>query len=39
MVRMGPLGKRLSRRQVEGVKGHMKEEGENLKDILERGRV
>ena len=39
MVRMGPLGKRLSRRQIEGVKGHMKEEGENLKDILERGRV
>ena len=38
-VRMGPLVKRLSRSQVEGVKRHMKEEGENLKDILERGRV
>ena len=35
-VRIGPLGKRLSRKQIEGVKRHMKEEGENLKAILER---
>jgi len=39
IVRMGPLGKRLSRRQVEGVKRHMKEEGENLKAILEKGGI
>jgi len=39
ILRMGPLGKRLSRRQVEGVKSHMKEEGENLKAILEKGEI
>jgi hypothetical protein len=37
ILRMGPLGKKLSRKQVEGVKRHMKEEGENLKAILEKG--
>jgi hypothetical protein len=36
---MGRLGKRLSKRQVEGVKRHMKEEGENLKTILEKGGI
>ena len=35
-ARMGPLSSRLSRRQLEGVKRHMKEEGENLKVILEK---
>jgi len=34
-VRMGPLSGRLNRRQIEGVKRHMKEEGENLKAIVE----
>jgi len=37
-VRMGPLSRRLSRRQIEGVKRHMKEEGENLKAIMKKGR-
>jgi len=36
IMRVGPLGKRLSIKQIEGVKRHMKEEGENLKAILER---
>jgi len=35
-IRMGPLSRRLSRRQLESVKRHMKEEGENLKVILEK---
>jgi len=34
-ARMGPLSRRLSRRQLEGVRRHMKEEGENLKAIVE----
>jgi len=37
-ARMGPLSRRLSRRQLEGVKRHMKEEGENLKAIVEKQR-
>jgi hypothetical protein len=37
-ARMDPLSKRLSRRQLEGVKRHMKEEGENLKAIVENQR-
>ena len=39
IMRVGPLGKRLSRSQIEGVKRHMKEEGENLKAILEKGEI
>ena len=39
IMRIGPLGKRLSRKQIEGVKRHMKEEGENLKAILEKGEI
>lgn len=35
VIRTGPLGRKLMRRQMEGVKRHMKEEGENLKAILE----
>lgn len=35
-VRMGPLSRRLSRRQLDGVKRHMKEEGENLKAMVEK---
>ena len=35
-ARMGPLSRRLSRRQLEGVKIHMKEEGKNLKAIVEK---
>ncbi len=34
-IRMGPLSRKLSRKQLEGVKRHMKEEGEKLKAILE----
>lgn len=34
-VRMGPLSGRLHRRRIEGVRRHMKEEGENLKVIVE----
>jgi hypothetical protein len=34
-VRMGPLSGRLNKRQIEGIKRHMKEEGENLKAIAE----
>ena len=34
-ARMGPLSKRLSRKRLEGVKRHMKEEGENLKAVVE----
>ncbi|MFH1775516.1 MAG: SRPBCC family protein [Chloroflexota bacterium] len=33
--RAGPLFKKLGRRQLEGTKQHMKEEGESLKKILE----
>jgi len=39
IMRIGPLGKRLSRKQIEGMKRHMKEEGENLKAILEKGEI
>ncbi len=34
--RAGSLFKKLSKKRVEAVKQHMKEEGENLKKILER---
>src|SRR4030042_1534611 len=34
-IRMGPLFARLNRRQIEGVTRHMKEEGENLRAIVE----
>ena len=37
-ARMGPLSRRLSRRQLEGVNRHMKEEGENLKATVEKQR-
>ena len=37
-IRMGPLSRKLSRKQIEGVKRHMKEEGENLKTALEKGK-
>jgi hypothetical protein len=36
-VRIGPLGRRLAGKQIEGVKRHMQEEGENLKAIVEQG--
>jgi len=35
-ARMGPLARKLSRKQIEGIKRHMKEEGENLKAIVEK---
>ena len=34
-ARMGPLSRRLSRRRLEDVRRHMKEEGENLKAKVE----
>ena len=37
-IRMDPLSRKLSRKQIEGVKRHMKEEGENLKTSLEKGK-
>lgn len=35
-VRTGPIGAWLNRREFDAVRKHMKEEGENLKAILER---
>ena len=37
-IRMGPFSRKLSGKQIEGVKRHMKEEGENLKTALEKGK-
>ena len=37
-VRTGPIGKRLNRREFEAVREHMHEEGENLKQLVERER-
>ncbi|KAB1188711.1 MULTISPECIES: SRPBCC family protein [Haloferax] len=34
-VRTGPIGARLNRREFDAVREHIKEEGENLKTILE----
>lgn len=34
-VRTGPIGARLNRREFDAVRTHMREEGENLKSILE----
>jgi len=34
-LRGGPLFRKLGRKQMEATKQHMKEEGENLKRILE----
>lgn len=34
-VRTGPIGARLNRREFDAVRTHMREEGENLKTILE----
>jgi hypothetical protein len=34
-VRVGPLGARLNRKEFEAVRQHMREEGENLKELLE----
>lgn len=34
-VRTGPIGARLNRREFDAVRTHMREEGENLKQILE----
>ena len=35
-LRVGPLFKKFGRKRLEAVKQHMKEEGENLKKILEK---
>ncbi len=34
-VRTGPIGARLNRREFDAVRTHMREEGRNLKRILE----
>ncbi len=34
-IRTGPVGAWLSRREFDAVRQHMKEEGENLKQLLE----
>jgi hypothetical protein len=34
-VRTGPIGARLNRREFDAVREHMKEEGENLKTVVE----
>ncbi len=34
-VRIGPIGKWLNRREFEAVQQHMKEEGDNLKRMME----
>lgn len=36
-VRTGPIGARLNRREFDAVRRHMREEGENLKRILQAG--
>lgn len=36
-LRVGPLFKKFGRRQLEAIKQHMKEEGDNIKKILEEG--
>jgi len=36
-IRTGPVGAWLNRREFDAVRRHMKEEGENLKQILESG--
>lgn len=36
-VRVGPIGRRLNRRGFAAVEKHMREEGENLKAIVEAG--
>ncbi|WP_435157410.1 SRPBCC family protein [Haladaptatus sp. DFWS20] len=38
-VRTGPIGAWLNRREFDAVRTHMKEEGENLKTILETNEV
>jgi hypothetical protein len=37
-LRVGPLFKKLGKKQIEATKQHMKEEGENIKKALERSR-
>jgi hypothetical protein len=34
-IRIGPIGATLNRRQFDAVRRHMREEGENLKRLLE----
>jgi hypothetical protein len=36
-LRIGPLAAWLNRRELEAVRRHMSEEGENLKRLLEQG--
>jgi hypothetical protein len=38
-VRTGPIGARLNRREFDAVRTHMREEGENLKRLLETDEV
>lgn len=36
VVRVGPIGARINRKEVDAVRKHMEEEGENLKAIIEQ---
>lgn len=36
-IRIGPLGARLNRKELDAVRRHMKEEGDNMKRLLEAG--
>ena len=36
-IRTGPIGARFNRREFDAVRTHMREEGENLKTLVERG--
>lgn len=38
-LRVGPLAARLNRREFDAVRGHMREEGENLGEFLQRDPV
>jgi hypothetical protein len=38
-IRTGPVGAWLNRREFDAVRRHMQEEGQNLKRMLEQGRV
>jgi hypothetical protein len=38
-IRTGPIGARLNKREFDAVRQHMRQEGENLKRLLEQGAV
>jgi hypothetical protein len=36
-IRIGPIGAKMNKKELQAVRQHMKEEGENLKRIMEEG--